>query len=259
MVLISRAAVALRRERTVQRRTRRTLDIVLCLLVAPLLLAVGFAVALCVFVDSPGPVLYRSTRVGRYGKPFAMLKFRSMRHGATGPAISIRNDERFTPFGRVLALSRLDELPQIVNVLRGQMLLVGPRPEMQEFVDAHAEAYAEILQTPPGLTGPAQLRFCGEGRLLAGSPDRVALYREHVLPEKVIIDVDYVRRVSLRRDAGLLLRTGLLPMRLSAEAYRAWRSHGRPALRAGAAAVLTVATAAMTILVSLGAAGVVQM
>ena len=175
---------------------RRALDIVLCLLAAPLLLLFGALIAICVFLDSPGPVLYRSRRIGRGGRSFAMLKFRTMRHGAEGPPLSCYRDERFTPFGRALALSRLDELPQVINVLRGDMALVGPRPELEEFVESYPEAYAVILQALPGLTGPAQLRFSGEGRILAGSDDRVALYTESILPVKLGIDMDYVRTAN---------------------------------------------------------------
>lgn len=225
---------------------RRALDIAICLLAAPLLIVVGALIALCVFLDSPGPVLYRSRRVGRGGRVFSMLKFRTMRHGATGPPLSVFGDERFTPFGRALAVSRLDELPQVVNVLRGQMRLVGPRPELPEFVDDHAEPYATILTAPPGLTGPAQLHFAGEGRLLAAQPDRVAAYRTAILPEKVSIDLDYVRAPSLRRDVGLLCLTLLLPARLGADAYRAWRAGRVVARPAGATVALLAASLAAT-------------
>lgn len=220
---------------------RRALDIVICLLAAPLLIVVGALMALCVFLDSPGPVLYRSRRVGRGGRLFSMLKFRTMRHGVAGSPLSVFGDERYTPFGRVLAISRLDELPQVVNVLRGEMRLVGPRPELPEFVDAHADAYATILTAPPGLTGPAQLHFSGEGRLLASQIDRVATYRATILPQKISIDLDYVRTSSLRRDVSLLCLTLLLPARLGAHAYRAWRIR-RVATRPAGATVALLAT-----------------
>src|SRR5215216_4633995 len=116
---------------------------------APLALLVAVAVA----VDSPGPILYRSPRVGRVGRRFEMLKFRTMRHGASGPSVSTEGDERYTPFGRLLATMRLDELPQAWNVVRGQMRLVGPRPEVESYVLDQAAAYRRILAVPPGLTG----------------------------------------------------------------------------------------------------------
>lgn len=225
---------------------RRALDIVICLLAAPLLIVVGAVIALCVFLDSPGPVLYRSRRVGRGGRMFSMLKFRTMRHGVDGPPLSVFGDERYTPFGRVLAISRFDELPQVVNVLRGEMRLVGPRPELPEFVDAHADSYTTILTAPPGLTGPAQLHFSGEGRLLAAQPDRVATYRAAILPEKVSIDLDYVRTSSLRRDVSLLCLTLLLPVRLGADAYRAWRGARLVARPAGPTVALLATSFAVT-------------
>ena len=232
---------------------RRTLDVVLCLLAAPLLLALGALIAACVFLDSPGPMLYRSRRLGRGGRPFAMLKFRTMRHGSAGPPLSCFRDERFTPFGRALALSRLDELPQLVNILRGEMALVGPRPELEEFVATYPESYAVILQALPGLTGPAQLRFCGEGRVLAGSQDRVALYTESILPVKLGIDMDYVRTASLRRDLELLCWTLVLPARLGAHAYRAWRERRIVARPANATTLLVVASVAAMLVFSLDA------
>lgn len=218
---------------------RRALDILVCVLAAPVLIVLGAFIAVCVFLDSPGPVLYRSRRVGRGGRVFAMLKFRTMRHGVEGPPLTVFGDERFTPFGRVLAVSRFDELPQVVNVLRGEMRLVGPRPELPEFVDTYAESYASILTALPGLTGPAQLRFSGEGRLLAMHADRVATYRDALMPEKVSIDLDYVKTASLRTDLSLLCLTLLLPARLGADAYRAWR--GRLVARPAKATVAVVA------------------
>ena len=230
---------------------RRALDIAGCVLLAPMLLVVGAIIAICVFLDSPGPVLYRSRRVGRDGRVFWMLKFRTMRHGATGPSLSCFDDERYTPFGRMLALSRFDELPQVVNVLRGDMALVGPRPELEEFVEAYPEAYEVILQAPPGLTGPAQLRFSGEGRILAGADDRVALYTSSILPEKLGIDIEYVLTKNLRRDLQLLAWTLLLPGRLAGDAFRAWRSQGAVARPAAATVLLVLASLAVMLVFSL--------
>ena len=232
---------------------RRGLDIFLCLLAAPLLLLFGALIAVCVFLDSPGPVLYRSRRIGRGGQSFAMLKFRTMRHGSVGPPLTCYRDERFTPFGRALALSRLDELPQVINVLRGDMALVGPRPELEEFVQSYPDAYAVILQALPGLTGPAQLRFSGEGRILAGSEDRVALYTESILPVKLGIDMDYVRTASVRRDLEMLCWTLVLPARLGAHAYRAWRMRRVIARPAHATTLLVLASVAAMLVFSLDA------
>ncbi len=234
---------------------RRALDIGFCLLAAPILVLLGALIAICVFVDSPGPVLYRSQRVGRGRRGFAMLKFRTMRDGVAGPTLSCFGDERFTPFGRLLARSRLDELPQVLNVLRGDMALVGPRPELAEFVDAYPEAYAVILRALPGLTGPAQLRFSGEGRILAATDDRVALYTETIMPEKLGIDIDYVTNADLRRDLQLLCWTLVLPARLIADAYAAWRVQHAIVRPAAAAVMLVMASLAVTLMFSLDAVG----
>jgi lipopolysaccharide/colanic/teichoic acid biosynthesis glycosyltransferase len=191
----------------------RAFDLVVVLAVLPLALALGAVVAVAVFVDSPGRILYRSRRIGRGGRPFAMLKFRTMVRDAAGPPVSARDDERYTPLGRALAASRLDELPQLWNVLRGDMRLVGPRPELEEFVRDFREQYERILSVPPGLTGPAQVAYAWEGETLAiaQAVDRAALYRDSVLPSKLAIDEAYVRHHSVAGDARLLLRTAALP------------------------------------------------
>jgi len=185
----------------------RLLDITLCLLALPVLLALFALIAVVTFLDSPGPVLYRSQRIGLGGQPFMMLKFRSMRHGVAGPSISSAGDDRFTPIGRWLRRHRLDELPQVINVLRGDMGLVGPRPEVAEFVQAYPHDYERILCVLPGITGPTQLAYADEEQLLAGAPDVVAFYRDHVLPQKIDSDLAYVEHHSVRGDIVVLWRT----------------------------------------------------
>jgi lipopolysaccharide/colanic/teichoic acid biosynthesis glycosyltransferase len=181
------------------------------LLLVPALL-LGILVAVAVLLDSPGPVLYRSRRIGRDGVPFWMLKFRTMKHLAGGPLVSSKQDQRFTPVGRFLALTRLDELPQLWNVLQGEMRMVGPRPELEEFVQEQRESYERILTVPPGLTGPTQLVFADEGALLAAAEDREALYRDEILPAKVRLDLAYVENHTVWGDLSAVLRTCLLPI-----------------------------------------------
>jgi lipopolysaccharide/colanic/teichoic acid biosynthesis glycosyltransferase len=197
----------------------RVCDCVVVLLLLPFVLPVAVVIAVAVFVDSPGPVLYRSRRIGRDGRPFWMLKFRTMAHESEGPPISARDDERYTPFGRTLAYSRLDELPQLVNVLRGEMRVVGPRPEIEDFVLDFPEQYDRILKVPPGLTGPAQLEYAWEGETLAQAlaVDRARLYRESIMPLKIQIDMRYADAHSAGGDLVILLRTLMLP------AVRFWR------------------------------------
>ena len=200
-----------RAPRTAYPPSRRAFDVCVTLLLLPAALIVGALIALAVAIDSPGPLFYRSCRVGRDGVPFPMLKFRTMRHRAEGPAISARHDERLTPLGRLLTSTRLDELPQLWNVLKGEMRLVGPRPELEEFVRDHAQSYQQILLIPPGLTGPTQLAYADEGALLASAADRELTYRSEILPGKVRLDLDYVRSNSLLGDLSVIARTCLLP------------------------------------------------
>jgi lipopolysaccharide/colanic/teichoic acid biosynthesis glycosyltransferase len=197
----------------------RCLDIALTVIVLPVLLVVGAAIALAIYVDSPGPVLYRSRRIGRDGAPFEMFKFRKMRREAHSHPVTLEDDERFTPIGRFLAATRLDELPQVLNVLRGEMRLVGPRPELECFVAEFAGEYAEIVTVTPGLTGNAQLRFVGEKALLRG-PDPESVYTDQLMPLKVAIDLDYVRHHSVGSDLMILIRTVALPFGLLMERTR---------------------------------------
>lgn len=197
----------------------RALDLALIVLLAPVAVLAGGVIALAVFLDSPGPVFYRSRRVGRGGNVFEMVKFRTMVRGARGPSLSAREDERYTPLGRTLASSRLDELPQLLNVIRGDMRLVGPRPEIEEFVRAFPDEYERILSVPPGLTGPSQVAYAWEGDTLAEARevDRARVYRESILPLKLAIDLGYVESHSVSGDLLLLFRTSMLP------AVRLWR------------------------------------
>ena len=191
----------------------RGFDLLLTFLLAPLFLIVGAAIAVAIYVDSPGPVIFRSRRIGKHGVPFEMLKFRKMRADAGNDPVTLADDERFTPIGRFLSATRLDELPQIWNVLRGEMRLVGPRPELEYFVSEFAPEYDEILTVLPGITGEAQLLFIDEKSLLSG-PDPASAYRETVMPEKIKIDLDYVHSHSLLGDLRLVARTVALPVTL---------------------------------------------
>jgi lipopolysaccharide/colanic/teichoic acid biosynthesis glycosyltransferase len=197
----------------------RLLDLAVVVVTLPVVLPLALVLAVAVFLDSPGPILYRSRRIGKGGKPFAMLKFRTMVRDAAGPPLSARDDQRYTPLGRSLAVSRLDELPQLWNVIRGDMRLVGPRPELEEFVRDFPELYERILSVPPGLTGPAQLAYAWEGETLAHAQevDRARLYRESILPYKLRIDLAYAERHAVWGDLRLLALTATLPF------VRTWR------------------------------------
>jgi lipopolysaccharide/colanic/teichoic acid biosynthesis glycosyltransferase len=173
------------------------------LLLSPLLAAAAVAVKL----SSPGPVLFRQERVGRYGRPFRIDKFRSMRVNATGPSVTAGGDARITRVGRLLRRTKLDELPQLWNVLVGDMSLVGPRPEVRRFVDRFPADYARILSIRPGITDFAAVEYRDEESVLAGAADAEAAYLETVLPAKIRLYHRYLDEMSLRTDLTLVVRT----------------------------------------------------
>jgi lipopolysaccharide/colanic/teichoic acid biosynthesis glycosyltransferase len=211
--------------------SERVIDCAIVLLLLPVLLPVGLLLAAIVFLDSPGSVFYRAERIGLNGNHFRMLKFRTMKHGSKGAGLSTSFDPRFTPVGRFLARYRLDELPQFWNVIKGEMRVVGPRPEDPEFVARHEEEYREILKVAPGLTGLTQLvHFLDD--LDTNNP--LAHY-ETILPGKLALDIRYVHTRSLVGDLVILARTLLLPFRVIADELKiiidAQRSHPDAATR----------------------------
>ena len=177
--------------------------VVALVLLSPILLSCAVAVA----VESRGPVLYRCRRVGRHGAEFGMLKFRKMHSDATGPRLTSARDPRFTRVGRVLAKWKLDELPQLLNVLRGQMSIVGPRPEDPEFVAVAGAAFADVMTVRPGVTGFSQIAFVCESEILDREEDRIEAYVRRVLPEKLALDGLYARRRSLWTDLRVVAWT----------------------------------------------------
>lgn len=171
-------------------------------LLAPLFLGLALAVRLSV----GRPVLFRQERLGRAGRPFVLLKFRSMRSGP-GPEVTAAGDPRITRLGRWLRRTKLDELPQLWNVLRGDMSLVGPRPEVARYAHMFPADYQRILTVRPGITDFAALAFRDEEALLARAPSPEAAYAEVVLPAKIALYQRYLREMSLRTDLLLVLRT----------------------------------------------------
>ncbi len=187
--------------------TKRALDVGLALFLIVVLAPFGLIAALAIRLESRGSVLHRTRRVGRHARPFTLFKLRTMISGADGPPLTVPDDARVTRVGRVLRALHVDEWPQLLNVLRGEMSLVGPRPEDPELVDAGDPRWQFVLSARPGVTGPAQLRFSRtEGALIAGS-DPVSSYRRYVLPEKLALDAEYLEQRSAAGDVALLLRT----------------------------------------------------
>jgi lipopolysaccharide/colanic/teichoic acid biosynthesis glycosyltransferase len=184
---------------------------------APLMAGIAAAVRL----DSPGPILYRAKRAGRGGRPFTMYKFRTMRvrPAGQGDRITRQGDDRITRVGRVLRAGRLDELPQLWNVLAGDMSLVGPRPEDPHYVELYTPSQRRVLDVRPGVTSLAALRYRDEQALLVG-PDWEQTYRAVVMPAKLAIDLAYVERQALGLDLRILAATALLAVGLARLADR---------------------------------------
>ncbi len=182
---------------------KRLVDVVvaapLLLILTPVILVIGATI----LIESSGSVFYRCRRVGRDGRELDMLKFRKMYDGAQGPALAVSQDERFTRVGSFLARTKLDEVPQLWNVLKGEMSLVGPRPEDPSFVDLYREPYAAILAVKPGITGLSQLAFARESEVLDPS-DRVGHYIKAILPQKLGMDQLYASRRSVGMDLRIL-------------------------------------------------------
>lgn len=190
------------------------------LLLSPLLLLTAVLVKL----DSPGPVFFRQERVGRGGVPFRIHKFRTMRADAParGLPLTVGDDPRITRVGAFLRRTRIDELPQLIDVLQGTMSLVGPRPEVPRYVAHYPSALRErVLAVRPGLTDPASLAYIDEGALLAQAADPEREYVERILPLKLQSAADYAASASLRTDLGVLWRTAGVLL------GRSWRGAAR--------------------------------
>lgn len=190
---------------------KRVLDLVLGLLLLCLLLPLLGALALWIRLSDPGPVLYAGTRVGRGGRPFRMLKFRTMAVNAdqAGPSSTAGDDPRITRPGRVLRRLKLDELPQLFNVIRGDMSFVGPRPQVQWAVDLYTPEERLLLSVRPGITDFASLRFRNEAEILQGSADPDRDYLVKIAPGKIRLGLTYVRRLSFATDVRLIVATAL--------------------------------------------------
>ena len=187
---------------------KRLFDIVVAALALVLLSPLLAAVAVIVRFDSPGPVFFRQERVGRHGVPFRIHKFRTMKHGAGGLALTVGADTRITRSGRWLRRTRIDELPQLIDVLQGTMSLVGPRPEVPRYVAFYPPALRErALSVRPGITDPVSLEFIDEGERLARAADPEREYVEVILPLKLQRAADYAERATLWSDLGVIART----------------------------------------------------
>jgi len=191
--------------------SKRTFDILGAFTGLLILLPLLLLIAAYVKRKSPGPVLYLGSRIGRYGKPFTILKFRSMVVGAEllGGSATADDDPRLTGAGKVLRKYKLDELPQLFNVLIGNMSLVGPRPEVEKYVNMYSESEKRLLQLLPGVTDWATLWNSNEGTVLAGSPDPEKTYEELIRPTKLRLQLLYLEQRSMLTDVQILFHTAI--------------------------------------------------
>ncbi len=181
----------------------RLFALILVILFSPVLVPA----AICVALESGFPIVFRQVRVGKHGRPFNLLKLRSMRPSRAGCRITAGGDPRVTRVGRVLRRYKLDELPQLWNIVRGEMSFIGPRPELPAFVDLQDPRWIQILQSKPGITDLSTLVYREEESILARHEDTERAYREEVLPAKLALSARYLRQRCLRTDFKLLMLT----------------------------------------------------
>jgi lipopolysaccharide/colanic/teichoic acid biosynthesis glycosyltransferase len=188
---------------------KRLIDILASSLGIVLLAPVWIVAASLVKLTSRGPVFFRQERIGRGFRPFRIYKFRSMVQDAheQGSQVTFGADPRITTVGRFLRATKIDELPQLFNVLVGDMSLVGPRPEVPKYVEMFREDYAEVLRVRPGITDPASIKYRNEADILGRAADPEKEYVERVLPEKIRLGKEYVKNSSLWLDFITILRT----------------------------------------------------
>jgi lipopolysaccharide/colanic/teichoic acid biosynthesis glycosyltransferase len=212
--------------------TKRAFDLLLAIIGLLVCWPLFVVAAILVKLDSPGPIFFKQVRVGRGFRPFLLYKFRTMVEDAPkrGGALTASTDSRITRVGKVLRQTKIDELPQLVNVFRGDMSLVGPRPEVPRYVELFLKNYETILTVRPGITDLASLKYRDESAILARSENPEAEYVRRILPDKLRLAEEYIQRSSLGMDLALIFRTLLkLIRKTSTEAY----SQGPPAAYRG--------------------------
>ncbi|MGH9841530.1 MAG: sugar transferase [Blastocatellia bacterium] len=190
-------------------RAQRLLDLAIAAPAAAICSPVLVIVAALVKLDSRGPAFFRQRRIGRFGRPFDILKFRTMVVDAEqrGAQITVGRDPRITRTGHFLRRTKLDELPQLINVLKGEMSIVGPRPEVPRYVALYSAEQRQILALRPGITSPASIVFHNESELLARHPDPEEFYRNEALPAKINLDLNYARSATVWSDCAIIVRT----------------------------------------------------
>jgi lipopolysaccharide/colanic/teichoic acid biosynthesis glycosyltransferase len=189
--------------------TKRIFDFCFALIGITILLPIFVAIAIWIKLDSPGSILFRQTRIGQFGREFTIYKFRTMVDNAEalGKQITATNDQRITRSGKLLRKYKLDELPQLFNVLKGEMSFVGPRPEVPQYVALYTGEQRQVLKVRPGITDLASIHFRNEGELLANVQNPEETYIQKIMPYKLELNRNYIHRASLGFDLLLILQT----------------------------------------------------
>jgi len=187
---------------------QRSFDLIVASLLLMVSLPILLAVAVLVKLSSPGPVFFRQARLGRGGKTFCILKFRSMiavQNG--GPSVTVAGDRRITPIGKILRRTKLDELPQLINVVLGDMSLVGPRPEVPNYKHVYQNGFEKVLSARPGITDPVSLQLADEENFLKQFPNPLQAYEQIVLPHKLTLSLQYLQHRSVVNDVQIIFLT----------------------------------------------------
>jgi len=196
--------------------TKRVFDLFFTISGFILLLPLFLIISLCIKLDSEGPVIFRQIRVGRHGKHFYIWKFRTMVVDAQkiGKQLTVGADPRITRMGFWLRKFKLDELPQLINVLKGDMSLVGPRPEVPKYVAYYSKEQRKVLELLPGITDMASIKYRNENDILALASDPERIYIEKIIPEKIELNLAYATKANIWRDFIIIINT-LLPLKSS--------------------------------------------
>ncbi|HEK85237.1 MAG TPA: sugar transferase [Candidatus Aminicenantes bacterium] len=189
--------------------SKRIFDLILATIGTIVSFPLFMLIAIAIKVYDAGPVLFMQVRVGRNGRKFKLIKFRTMIMDAEkkGNQLTVGDDPRITRVGRVIRKFKLDELPQLINVLKGEMSFVGPRPEVKKYVELYTQEQREVLKLYPGITDPASIKYINESEILAKVEDPEKFYIENIMPEKIEINLDYAKRATRWTDFIIIIKT----------------------------------------------------
>lgn len=197
---------------------KRAFDIIFSFMGIILLFPIFIIVGIIIKIDSKGPIFFSQERIGKNFKAFRILKFRTMVYDNKGPLLTARGDQRITQVGKYLRRYKIDELPQLLNVFKGDMSLVGPRPEVRKYVELFKPYYKEILTYCPGITDPASLKYSDEEAILSQSQDYEELYIGRILPDKIKLSLEYIKNQNIITDIFIIFKT-ILRIKTSKNLY----------------------------------------